>query len=140
MRAKLVALIIMALVAAFAWVRYPLSFHHVTTGSMVKPPVSPEVKLANLGSLPSVSPRELQSLINQGLVYGIALRSAHKTVLFLARTPNAPSHLVVAHWPPLRFAAIAVLSNPLTTFSGNWNRDQKEIHWLRLSSHLILGT
>ncbi|WP_053960899.1 hypothetical protein [Sulfobacillus thermosulfidooxidans] len=140
MRAKLVALIMMALVAAFAWVRYPLSFHHVTPGSMVKPPAPPEVQLGDLGSLPTVSPSELQSLINQGLVYGIVLTPAHKTVLFLARTPNAPIHLVLAHWPPLRFAAIAVLSNPANTFSGNWKRDHQEIHWLRLSSHLILGT
>lgn len=132
MRAKMIAVIMMALVAAFTWLRYQIPLHHSPTVTLAKPHSLPKVDLAKLGSLPSVSPTELQSLIGQGLVYGIAVNAPHKIVLFLARTPNAPRQLTIRHWPPLRFAAIAVISQPKRTFSQEWNHDHQEIRWLRL--------
>ncbi|HBQ94230.1 MAG TPA: hypothetical protein DD856_03430 [Sulfobacillus sp.] len=133
MRAKLAAVIAMALVATFAWVRYHIPFVHVPAAPVITSRISPAVSLKKLGKLPAVSSKELQLLIDQGLVYGMHIHGTNKTVLFLARTPNAPATLIVRHWPPERFAPIRIMSHPYPDVASTWHQDQKRIHWLRLS-------
>ena len=136
MRAKVVAVMAMAMVAMLAWVRYHLPFVHVPTTPVVTTRISPPLSMKKLGTLPAISSQELQILISQGIVYGMHVNGTGKTVLFLARTPNAPVGLLVHHWPPERFAAISILSRPHAASLVQWHADQKRIHWLRLSSRI----
>ncbi len=81
MRAKLAAVVAMALVATLAWVRYQFPFLRVHPAPVVSTPSS-AVSLKKIGRLPAISSHELQLLISQGLVYGIHSGRTKETVLF----------------------------------------------------------
>ncbi|AUW93319.1 MAG: hypothetical protein OWR62_03000 [Sulfobacillus thermotolerans] len=131
MRAKFFAIIMMAIVASFAWVRYHDPLHFAP-----KPNISVSVSAKKLGHLPTIAFPELENMIKQGMVYGVNLRTGSSIALFLARTPNNPANLEIMHWPPQRFAAIAVIAHPTQKFGTHWRQTEHQIHWLHIAPDL----
>ncbi len=133
MRLKIFAAVLMAFLGSFAWAKYHPPLRALTPSPVSKVHATPDI--GRLSPLPAMTSQEVQTLINQGLVYGLSLDHGQSVALFLARTPDKPSHLEIRHWPPLRFAAVTVLSHPQSTLGVQWTAEQAHIHWLRLSPH-----
>lgn len=131
MRAKFFAIIMMAVVASFAWVKYHDPLGHAPQQPHF--PRRPAVSVKRLEPLPSISLSEMRTMTSQGMVYGVDLNAGGTVALFLARTPDKPTNLQLRHWPPVRFAAIAVISQPAKKFGPQWSQEKQEIHWLRIS-------
>ncbi len=94
--------------------------------------------LPRASNLPTIGRPNLDSMANQGLLYGIqgsSRRGTPMVILFVSRAPNAPRHLIIQHWPSLRFAAVASGSTLSNILGAGFH---SKIHWIRIDSTLLV--
>lgn len=91
-----------------------------------------------VANLPSVGKSSLDSMANQGILYGLTgTNSGGKphVILFISRAPNAPTQLTIQHWPSSRFAPIAQGSGLSTLLGPGFG---SKIHWIRINPALLV--
>lgn len=94
--------------------------------------------LPSVVNLPAIGKSSLDSMANQGLLYGLSgtnRRGAPMVILFVSRAPNAPRHLTIQHWPSLRFAAVASGSTLANLLGAGFHG---KVHWVTIDPTLLV--
>lgn len=94
--------------------------------------------LPSVVNLPAIGKSGLDSMANQGILYGLAgtnRRGAPMVILFVSRAPNAPRHLTIQHWPSLRFAAVASGSTLANLLGAGFHG---KVHWVTIDPTLLV--
>lgn len=91
-----------------------------------------------VANLPSIGKGSLDSMANQGILYGLTGTNSggkQRVILFISRAPDAPTSLTIHHWPSLRFAPVAQGSHLSDLLGPGFS---SKIHWITIDPALLV--